>query len=70
MANQIIIAPRLMPVREAAKYLAISERTLWNLTHTHKILSVRIGRAVRYDLRDLDAFIASAKEVCLQCERK
>ncbi len=55
--------PRLLTASDAAKYLAVSERTLWNLTHTQKIPSVRIGsRAIRYDLHDLDAFIATVKE--------
>jgi excisionase family DNA binding protein len=63
MNNQIDIIPRLMTASEAARYLAISERTLWNLTHTKKISSVRIGkRAVRYDLHDLNTFISTAKE--------
>ena len=60
MTNNTI--PRLLSVSDTAKYLAISERTLWNLTHTQKIPSVRIGRrVVRYDLSDLDEFISKAK---------
>ena len=53
--------PRLLRVQEASKYLAISERTLWNLTKNDCIKAVRIGRAVRYDISDLDSFIAAAK---------
>lgn len=63
MDNQNNIIPRLITAREAAKYLAISERTLWNLTHTKKILSAKIGRrAIRYDLHDLDTFISTIKK--------
>lgn len=54
----------LLSVREAAKMLAISERTLWSITAPRGPLPcVRIGRSVRYDLRDLRAFINSRKEV-------
>jgi len=54
----------LLSVREAAKMLAISERTLWSITAPRGPLPcVRIGRSVRYDLRDLQAFINSRKEV-------
>jgi excisionase family DNA binding protein len=52
-----------MKIRDAAAYLAISERTLWTLTHHEKkIPAVKIGRrGIRYDLSDLDAFINKAK---------
>jgi excisionase family DNA binding protein len=50
--EQLLIIPR-----EAAKALAISERTLWQLTKDGAIPCVRIGRSVRYDLRDLRGWI-------------
>ena len=53
--------PRLVKPREAAAYLAISERTLWNLTQAGTIPAVKLARAVRYDIADLDAFIQAAK---------
>jgi excisionase family DNA binding protein len=49
--------------REAAAYLAISERKLWGLTKEKCIPVVKIDRSVRYDVSDLDAFIAEAKGV-------
>jgi excisionase family DNA binding protein len=55
------ITPRLLTVFQAAKYLAISERKLWSLTKEDRISVVKIGRCVRYDLADLDTFIAAAK---------
>jgi excisionase family DNA binding protein len=61
MNNDSGIIPRLLSASDAAKYLAISERTLFELTKTQKLSAVRIGRAVRYDKSDLDTFIASAK---------
>jgi excisionase family DNA binding protein len=51
----------LLTPREAARSLAVSERTLWGLTHQGAIPCVRLGRAVRYDLVDLQAFIAEKK---------
>jgi excisionase family DNA binding protein len=48
---------RLLNAREAAKTLGISERKLWDLAHRGKIPCVRIDRAIRYSLRDLEAWI-------------
>jgi excisionase family DNA binding protein len=57
-----IIEPMLLTARQAAKVLCISERTLWGLTKSGDIPAVRFGgRNVRYDPRDLDAWIQSAK---------
>jgi excisionase family DNA binding protein len=54
--------PLLLTPPEAARLLAVSPRTLWQLTHDGGIPVVRFGRAVRYDVRDLLAFIDRAKE--------
>jgi excisionase family DNA binding protein len=52
----------LLTAREAAAYLAISERTLWSLTAPRgPIRVVRIGRTVRYDRRDLLVFVDTRK---------
>jgi excisionase family DNA binding protein len=55
-------ATLLLKPREAARVLGISERTLWALTHQNGIPHVRIGRAVRYDPRDLQAWIDRSKQ--------
>ena len=52
----------LKPV-DAAATLSISPRTLWALTDRGEIPCIRFGRAVRYDPRDLMAWIAKKKEV-------
>ena len=54
---------RLVKCREAAAYLGICERKLWELEKDKRIPSVRIDRAVRFDIADLDAFIQSVKGV-------
>jgi excisionase family DNA binding protein len=51
--------------REAAKALAISERTLWQLTKDGVIPCVRIGRSVRYSPADLQAWIDRQKAPAL-----
>ena len=56
------IPPRLIKLKDAAAYLAISERKLWDLSKSNIIPVVRLGRAVRYDKADLDNFIMRAKE--------
>ena len=52
----------LLSPRDAAKVLAISARTLWGLTKEGAIPRIKIGRAVRYDVRDLTAWIDREKE--------
>ena len=52
---------RLLKSRQAAKYLCISEKTLWNLQAGGKIKAVRMGRLIRYDPVDLDEFIEKSK---------
>lgn len=52
---------RLLTSKESATYLAISERKLWSMSKAGDIPAVRLGRAVRYDLQDLDDFIMKAK---------
>ncbi len=52
-------AAMLLTPRKAAMELAISPRHLWNLP----IPKVRLGRAVRYDRRDIEKFIEESKAV-------
>lgn len=58
----------LLTAAEAAKLLAIGARTLWRLTDDGEIPVVRIGRAVRYDRRDLLAWIDRAKRGACVCQ--
>jgi excisionase family DNA binding protein len=53
--------PQRLTSREAARTLAVGERTLWGLTRRGQVPCVRIGRAVRYDRRDLRDFIERHK---------
>jgi excisionase family DNA binding protein len=64
--NENIRTARLLIARDAAGYLAISERKLWAMSKAKTIPVVRLGRAVRYDRQDLDAFIQQAKMGAIQ----
>ena len=52
----------LLRSRDAAAYLAISERKLWELAAGNEIPVVRCGRLVRYCVMDLQAWIARHRE--------
>ena len=56
-------APRclLLTAEQAAHALTISPRKLWDLTDSGQLPCIRIGRAVRYDQADLEAWIAQQK---------
>ena len=56
------IEPLLLTAKQAAKALAVCERTLYGLTKAGELPVVRIGRAVRYDLVDLRGWIERAKK--------
>lgn len=56
-----ISPPRFLTVKEVANYLRISERKLWELTNKGEIPCRRIGRLVRYDRYDLDAWFMKGK---------
>ena len=51
----------LLTEREAAKALAICERTLFTLRTSGEIPHVKIGRSIRYYVADLHRWIAEKK---------
>lgn len=59
--NTTTIEPMLLSPRQAAAALNICERTLYGLTQRGELPAVRIGRAVRYSVGDLKAWIERAK---------
>jgi predicted DNA-binding transcriptional regulator AlpA len=53
---------RLLTIKEAAAYLGLSPRTLYNAVapkskNPFPVKPKRIGKLVRYDVRDLDRWI-------------
>ena len=53
---------RLLNVREAAQYLAVSVSTLYGWVWQRRIAFVKMGRALRFDPRDLEAFVEGNKQ--------
>jgi excisionase family DNA binding protein len=52
---------RLLDTIEAARFLAVSKRTLQQLTAERSVAVVKFGRNVRYDIADLRRFAESRK---------
>ena len=73
MSNATIAAPApqllLDPLR-AAQALSISPRTLWGLTRSGEIPAIRLGRLIRYDPRDLTAYIDRRKAATVAVEAR
>ena len=64
LAKDHEVVPRqlLLTVRQVAKLLSVSDRTVWAHTAPRgPIPAVRIGGAVRYALKDLEAWIQQAR---------
>ena len=59
--RKTVITPQLLSEADAAKYLSICPRTLWGLRASGEIAFLRVGRSIRYDVNDLNAFIARLK---------
>jgi excisionase family DNA binding protein len=56
---QSISQQRLLTVREAALLLAISVSTLYGWVWQRRIPFVKVGRALRFEMTDLERFIQS-----------
>jgi excisionase family DNA binding protein len=50
-------APRLITVNDAARYLAVSVSTLYGWVYQRRIPFVKVGRALRFEVVELDSFI-------------
>lgn len=59
--SEISELSKLLHVGDAAKFLAVSKRTLQQLTADRLIAVVKFGRNVRYDIADLKRFAESRK---------
>jgi len=56
------LQPLLVSSAQAARLLAVSERTLFSLRKAGTIPAVQVGRAVRYSVAELEAWIKRATE--------
>jgi len=54
-------APLLVDSKTAARMLAISPRTLWAMQKSGELPVVRIRRSIRFDVKDLEAWIEGRK---------
>jgi excisionase family DNA binding protein len=52
----------LLTIQEAAEALGISERKLWGMTDSREIPHVRLGRCLRYPVRELEQWIDENKK--------
>jgi excisionase family DNA binding protein len=52
---------RLLNVQEAAKFLGTTAKTMYSMVWRREIVFVKIGRSLRFDLRDLEQLIETAK---------
>ena len=50
---------RLLPVGAAAEYLGVSRATVERLVSRGQLPVVKVGASTRYDVEDLDGFIAT-----------
>jgi excisionase family DNA binding protein len=52
----------LLTVPQAAHYLSVSERFIWGISRPGGPLrTVRLGGAVRFDLKDLEDYVSRCK---------
>ena len=58
---EIRVEQRLVTVQEAARYLAVSVSTLYGWVWQRRVPFVKIGRALRFDSGDLEAFVEANK---------
>lgn len=61
MTSQTAIVPRLLNVHQAAQYLSTSVHAIRQLGWGREIPSLKIGKRVLFDIRDLDKFVERQK---------
>jgi len=54
--------PEVLTTAEAAKLLRVRESTLRTWTQQGRVPHIRLGRLIRYDRADLEAWIATCKQ--------
>jgi len=53
---------KLLNASQASEYLGLSEGTVRQWASMKKISSVKLGKALRFDIKDLDDLIESSKK--------
>ena len=62
LAKQEPLPKLLYSTKEAAEILGVPETWLASAARTGLVPSVRVGHYVRFDMRDLEAFVEQSKE--------
>ena len=57
MRSNEIVGKRLLNVREAAEYLGLEIDTVYKKSRLRELPSVKVGRALRFDVAALQRFI-------------
>ena len=57
VSNGFIGRRRLLNVREAAQYLGLEVDTVYKKARLREVPSVKVGRALRFDVKALERFI-------------
>jgi excisionase family DNA binding protein len=59
MAHAFIatVSPRYLDVAGAATYLGVKERQIRSLVYRREIPFTKVGRLVRFDIQELDAWL-------------
>jgi excisionase family DNA binding protein len=52
---------RLLNIKEAARYLGTTDKTLYTKIWRREIPFIKLGRSVRFDVRDLEALIERSR---------
>jgi excisionase family DNA binding protein len=55
------ITKRIYNTNESAQYIGLGKRTFQERVAANEIASIKIGRSIRFDIADLDAFIEKHK---------
>jgi excisionase family DNA binding protein len=57
MRSNRSVGKRLLNVREAAQYLGLQEDTVYKKARLRELPSVKVGRALRFDVVALDRYV-------------
>lgn len=52
---------RMLTAEEVATYLGVPKQRIYALTHTHEIPYHKIGRSVRFNIRDIDDWLEAQR---------
>jgi excisionase family DNA binding protein len=52
---------RLLTIKEAARFLGTTDKTLYTKIWRREIPFIKLGRSVRFDVRDLEALIERSR---------